>query len=328
MSTNPDYDERFARACDGRASADEIAALHRLLRTDPAALDAWLSYTELHGELAGGTTLATAARRETPAAAEVAPAGGRGADVRPPWGRFFLPWMPQAAAGLVVGLLAATMVWAYVRPPAAKALPLLDEDFENPAVPLAVRTALETGIWRGDAAEIVGAQAGVKPARGSHMMRLLRADYDGRPKPAGGHIAVAYRLIDLRPFRSELADGGAVVEVSASFNARVFPAAERYGCAISLFALDAESVPDRAGRLGSTLSNDALAMARSSSTQLDRDPATWQRLTTELRLPGNAEFLVVRLHINQMFESAPDFVFTGSYVDEVRVALTRRPPLP
>lgn len=325
MNPTSEHDPLFARVCDGRATAEEIATLHRLLRADPAALDAWLQYAELHGEFAGGTTLATAARGEAPAAV---PAGERRSDVRPPWGRFFFPWLPQAAAGLVVGLLAATVVWAYVRPPAARALPLLDEDFENPAVPLAVRTALETGIWRGDSAEIVGAEAGVKPARGSHMMRLLRADYDGKAKPAGGHIAVVYRLIDLRPYRSELADGGAVVEVSASFNARGFPAAERYGCAISLFALDADSVPDRVGRLGTTLTNDALAMARSSSTQLDRDPASWQRLNTELRLPGNAEFLVVRLHINQMFESAPDFVFTGSYVDEVRVALTRRAPLP
>jgi hypothetical protein len=61
---------------------------------------------------------------------------------------------------------------------------------------------------------------------------------------------------------------------------------------------------------------------------MDRDPSTWQRLTTELRLPANAEFLVVRLHINQAFESDPDFIFTGSYVDDVRISLTRRAPLP
>jgi hypothetical protein len=51
-------------------------------------------------------------------------------------------------------------------------------------------------------------------------------------------------------------------------------------------------------------------------------------LTTELRLPANAEFLAVRLHINQAFESGHDFIFTGSYVDDVRISLTRRAPLP
>jgi hypothetical protein len=323
MTSHPDHESRFARACDGRASAGELAELHALLKSDPAALDAWLRYTELHGELAGGTILTRADRGATVPIADHRP---RASATPRAW--FGWPWLPQAAAGLVVGLLAATVMWAYVRPTSGKTSCLLDEDFENPAVPLAVRTALETGIWRGDAAEIVGEQEAVRPSRGRHMMRLLRADYDGKAKPAGGHIAVAYRLIDLRPYRSELADGGAVVEVSARFNAREFPAAERYGCAISLYALDEESVPDRAGRLGTTLTSDALAMARSSSTQLDRDPATWQRLTTELRLPGNAEFLVVRLHINQVFESTTESVFTGSYVDEVRVSLTRRAPLP
>ncbi len=61
---------------------------------------------------------------------------------------------------------------------------------------------------------------------------------------------------------------------------------------------------------------------------MDRDPSTWQRLTTELHFPANAEFLVVRLHINQAFESGPAFIFTGGYVDDVSISLTRRAPLP
>jgi hypothetical protein len=247
--------------------------------------------------------------------------------MNPPPARSWGLWSAQAAAGLVVGLFAATVVWAYVLPSAAESHSLLEEGFEDPIAPLAIRAPLETGIWRGDAAEIVGRQNGVQPENGRGMMRFLRADFDGRPKPAGGHIAVAYRLIDLRPFRDEFGDGAGVVEVSASFNASVFSETEDYGCAISVYALEEEAVPDRAGRLGTTLTNEALAMARSSRTLLDRDPTTWQRLTTELRLPANAEFLVVRLHISQAFESANDAVFTGSYVDNVRLSLTRRAPL-
>ncbi len=330
MKNTPDHDLLFARVCDGLATREEIAELHRLLRTDTQALDAWLHYSALHGELAGGSVLTEALRAERDAEPARASAGAEGdRDVtRVSRARFSFQWAPQAAAGLLFGLFAASIVWAYVIPPPIKSHSLLAEDFENPEVSLAARTALETGIWRGDAAEIVGAQRGVKPAHGARMMRFLRDDFETRPKPAGGHIAVAYRLIDLRPFRGEFSDGDGVVEVSASFNATEFPETEKYGCAISLFALDADSVPDRAGRLGSTLTNDALAMSRSSRTLLDRDPATWQRLTTELRLPPNAEFLAVRLHINQAFESGENSVFTGSYADDVRISLTRRAPLP
>lgn len=328
MNLPEELDRLFARACDGLATEAELTELHRHLRTDPAALDAWLRYSALHNELAGGASL-TGAALSFDAATPVPPKGTQHGDAlstQPPRSRF--PWAPQAAAGLAAGLFAATVMWAYVLPPTAKSHLLLDEGFENPAVPMAIRSPLETGVWRGDAAEIVGGQDGVNPESGRHMMRFLRADFDGRSKPAGGHIAAAYRLIDLRPLRGEYADGAGVVEVSASFNASAFPDTQKYGCAISLYALDEESVPDRAGRLGSNLTNEALAMARSSRTQLDHAAATWQRVTTEMRLPANAEFLVVRLHISQAFESADTPVFTGSYVDEVRVSLTRRAPLP
>lgn len=326
MKPSPEHEALFSRACDGLASAEELAELHRLLRHDPAVLDAWLHYTALHAELLAGAVLALTGSAAQADTTVIFPGASANRNLAPR--RLWPRWMPQAAAGLVVGLLAASVVWALVLPPALRSLPVLEEDFENTEAPLAVRTPLESGVWRSDAAEIVGAETGVSPARGQRMMRFLRADFDGRTKPAGGHIAAAYRLIDLRPFRRELADGAAVVEVSASFNASNFPAEERYGCAISLFALEQDSLPDRAGRLGSTLTNESLAMARSSRTLLDHDTSTWQRLTTELRLPAHAEFLVVRLHVSQAFEASPDYIFTGSYVDGVQVALTRRTPLP
>ncbi len=320
MKPAPDHEALFARACDGRASAADLAELHRRLRHDPAVLDAWLHYTELHGELAAGTALG-------PEAAAADPERGPRRTAPGPLHRW-LPWSAQAAAGLVVGLFAATMVWAYVRPPAPRVETLVEEDFEDHAAPLASRTPLTAGVWRSDEAEIVAATDGVQPEAGQRMLRFLRADHDGRTKPTGGHIATAYRLIDLRPFREEIAAGAGVVEVAASFNAAVFPTGERYGCAISVFALDEDALPDRPGRLGSTLTNEALAMARSSRTSLDRDPATWQRVTTELRLPADAEYLAVRLHINQSFETEDRPVFTGSFVDNVRISLTRRSPLP
>lgn len=325
MKTNSHHDRLFARACDGLASIEELGELHRLLRSDPAALDAWLHYSALHGELAAGSVLSAPARPVHDA--DTAVTKPREATPLPP-PRFWFPWAPQAAAGLVAGLFAASVVWAYVLPPPGKSYSLLEEDFENAAAPLAIRTPLEPGIWRGDGAELVGEQQGVRPEKGRRMMRFLRSDFDGKAKAAGGHIAVVYRLLDLRPLRPHFADGAAVVEVSASFNATPFPEAEGYGCAISLYALDEDSVPDRAGRLGTTLTNESLAMARSSRTLLDRDPATWQRVTTELRLPANAEFLVVRLHISQTFDGDDTPVFTGSYVDDVRVSLRRRAPLP
>ena len=55
MSDSDSNDALFSRVCDGLASADEIAELHRVIAKDTAMLDAWLRYSALHGELAGGT---------------------------------------------------------------------------------------------------------------------------------------------------------------------------------------------------------------------------------------------------------------------------------
>lgn len=320
MNSPNDHDALFARMCDGLATDAETAEFHRLLCTDPAALDAWIRYSTLHADLATAGALAKTAPLTLPADERAA------SRAAPRVVRF--PWLPQAAAGLIVGLCAASLVWAYVAPLTPRALPLLEEDFENAELPIAVRAALETGIWRGDRAAIVGPERGVAPAKGQKMVRFLRGDIAGVTKPDGGHIAVFYRLLDLRPLRSELSEGDGVVEVSASFNAVEFPAEERYRCAITLFALDSETLPERVGRLGTALTTDALAMARSSPTKLDQDPASWQRATTELRLPANAEFLVVRLHVSQAFESGDRPVFDGAYADDVRVSFVRRAPLP
>jgi hypothetical protein len=243
-------------------------------------------------------------------------------------GSRWIAWrsLTAAAAGLVIGLLSASVVFGYVVP-FTRSLNLLEESFEEAAV-VAAKIALEPGVWRGDHAVVVGAEQTVKPLIGGKMLRFLRPDFQGKTRPAGGHIADVYRLIDLRDFRQDFSNGEVVVQASASVNAIPFSEQEKFGCAISLFALDAESLPVSPSYLGTALESEANAMTRSNRTKLDRDPSSWQRLTTEMRLPANTEFLVVRLHINQNFESDGSSIFTGSYADDVRVTLTHRRLLP
>jgi hypothetical protein len=223
-------------------------------------------------------------------------------------------------------MFCTSVLFGYVVPH-ARSLTLLDESFEG-ASPLASKVVLEPGVWRGDQAVIVSAEQDMQPLSGQHMLRFLREDHQGKARPAGGHIADVYRLIDLRGRHEDVAQGDVVVQASASVNATPFAEDEKFGCAISLFALDADSVPESASYIGTALESEANAMARSNRTKLDRDPANWQRLATELRLPANTDYIVVRLHISQSFESNGAPVFTGSYADDVRVTLTRRTPLP
>lgn len=244
-------------------------------------------------------------------------------------GRWF-SWRPlvAAAAGIVLGMFCTSLLFARAGLGGMKTVTLLEEGFDHATVSHDNSSPLAPGMWRGTSSETTDAQADVKPRSGGKMLRFLRADTAGKARQSGGHIADVYRLIDLREHRQELIDGDAIVQASACVNASAFPAEQRFGSAISIYALDAESVPQSASYLGTALESDANAMARSSRTKLDRDPAHWQELMTEMRLPANTEFIVVRLHINQLFDSDGSVVFTGSYADDVRVTLTRRAVLP
>jgi hypothetical protein len=56
----------------------------------------------------------------------------------------------------------------------------------------------------------------------------------------------------------------------------------------------------------------------------------WTTVSTELRLPPDASFLMVRLHMADLqSRNAADAVeFAGNFADDVRVTLASRPPLP
>lgn len=241
----------------------------------------------------------------------------------------WLQWRPlmAAAAGIVLGIFCTSVVFAYVTPSLGKVITLLQESFESGPAPLVTGVPTEPGHWSGDYTEVVGDQQGVKPESGKKMLRFLRGDYEGKPNPEGSKIGDLYRLIDMRPYRKEFADGGAVVQLSAGFNTFEFPADERYECSLTLYALDAESVKNDSTHSGIML-NEAPLGSQKRRMRLDRSPATWQRLTSELRLPPDTDFLMVRICVQYASKSVSRQTFSGHYVDDVRLTMARRNPLP
>lgn len=244
----------------------------------------------------------------------------------------FATWRPVGllAAGVLLGVLMSGLAWAIVRPAAEPEVELLAEGFESVATaPLPAGVPQQTGVWSGDYTEIVTGQADVQPS-GTKMLRFLSADYEGKPNP-GGYIGETYRLIDVRDLRSTLADGSAIVQVSAHFNAGTTPENEAYQTSLSLYALDAATVEGGTLAGGTTLLDRALAVTQRSRQELDRDPAMWQRLSTELRLPSNTDYLLLRIavaHSGPTRWAGGHEKFAAHYADDVRVLLARRPLLP
>jgi hypothetical protein len=184
---------------------------------------------------------------------------------------------------------------------------------------------IEPGGWSGDYSEVVGEQQGVSPANGRKMLRFLRGDYEGRPIPQS-HSSDVFRLVDLRPYRQEFADGGALVQLTAFFNAAPFPDEETFHCTLTIFALDASLVGHDALRADNVLSGESLAYSRSSKVVLDRDPATWQKVSNELRLPPNTDYLMIRMGMSDDTKPADrrKATFAGHYADKVQLVLAHR----
>jgi hypothetical protein len=254
-------------------------------------------------------------------------------------------WNPlaAAAAGLVFGLFSASVVWGYVGTYASKAITLLEESFESGSAPLVTGMPTEPGRWGGDYSEQVGEFGGVNPAKGKKMLRFLRADYEGKPVH-DGYVADLFRIVDLRGESRGVERGDASVLIEARFNA--LPQADLRGmtCGVTIYALDAlppAGTRDDAflKRLGAGLvetgepdAGPRILATAARSEKAETTGEAWQTVRSELRLPAQARYCLIHLraHLNGSYrpETPKPVEFAGLFVDDVRVTLTHRPPLP
>jgi len=321
------WDRLIQGHLDGVLTETEQAEFGALVRDSEAARRRFWELAEVHG-------LARDAVRIAWPDDEAAPARPRAAALsvaRQAWLQpAGLVRVGLVAAGLVLGVLMTGLTWAIARPQAPAIRVLLDESFESGAVPTAGGVPIEAERWSGDVAEVVEAQAGVRPAGERRMLRFLRSDFTGKPNP-GGYIGDVYRLIDVRGSRGDIAGDESVVQVSAWFNAAEFAENERYHCSMAVYALDEATATDGSTRQASNIVDRALAVTRRSNDRFDRDPATWQKISTELRLPAGTDYLLLRIsvaHGPPTNKSEERTTFPAHFADDVRVILARRPLLP
>lgn len=319
MTAIPEVHALIQACLDGSSTPAEAERLNDLLRADPAARDAYLQAADLHACMAVDEQLWVEQPALTPADAAAAPRDGAVRPSRRPVAGLGRLLAMAAVAGVAVGLGGASLVFAYVTPLAWKPILLLDEGFERGPAPVSREEVLADGLWSGDHAEVVGAERGVKPRDGRGMLRMLRADYEGK-QADDGYSADLYRLIDLHSHRDLIDAGNTRVRVLMPFNAFAFPAHEKYSGAVVIYALDEAGATGGPVRVA-TLGAEALAMARKSIGACDRNPATWQVAHHELRLPPGTTSVLVHLAVAHGSVAQRRESFEGHYLDGVRVQL-------
>jgi hypothetical protein len=258
---------------------------------------------------------------------EPAPAAETPLRMTPRW----FAWRPltAAAAGLVIGLFSASMVFGFGARSVEKVISLLQESFESGPAPLVKGIPQDVNLWSGDYSEVVERYEDVKPAQGTKMVRMLRSDFEGKASSMPNRQGDLSRIIDVRSFMRDANGGEFVMTLSALFNAGPFPDSQRYDGVVALYAL---------GELGSTeesLMEDALAISNGSCNSMDRDPATWQTASTRLLLPTGTKFVMLKVSFRRWPKgsgdqpSLPDLMtFAGHFVDDLRASIRIRNAAP
>lgn len=314
--TQPGFEDLAHAFLDGAASDDDVARLESLLETDSVARESFLRLADLHACLAVSEHLwaeptgLTAVDRQPPEPAR-------------PSSSAVARQLPAAVAGVLVGLLCASLTFGYVMPRLRSRVVLVDEGFETGPPPLTKGTPVGPGVWSGDFSRVVGADQGVSPHHGRRMLRLLRADYEGKPKRIG-YIAELWHMVDLRQHIGEVGGGRVTARVTAFHNTAAVPGQEAYATAATLYALDAKTAEKLDPNDVPSYVDTSLAMSQKAGSSLDRDPQTWQAEHCELNLPAGTEFLLVRVGVAHATSAQQRVDFPGHYVDDLQVTLETR----
>ena len=270
--THPEWHRLFNAVLNETCTPVERQELAEVLKANAEARQLWFLYCDNECGLAE-------VRPEGRLAA-VAPVASQPSTV---WMGLFRP-LTTMAAGLVIGMLSASMVFAYVmprrEPVRQQLLPLADPSFEAAEPIPAKGIPAKSGMWSGDFCRIVGAEQGIVPRQGKKMLRFLRSDNEETEAGAVTYVGEAAQVIDLRPFHAEIADGAAAVELSAWFQSIPAPA-ERYEFAVKAAAFHGE-MSGRAKPLGSAGLERELCHAVGGGHGRS---ANWQQVSTSLTLP-------------------------------------------
>jgi len=249
----------------------------------------------------------------------------RAQQTTPPMRSRWLAWRPltAVAAGILFGLFGASMVFGVGGRWTEKVTSLFRESFETGPVPSVTGVPQQLNQWSGDFSELVGEQQGIKPAHGTKMIRMLRADFEGKSVTKLNTYGDLMKIVDVRPFTRETNGGEVVFSASALFNAATFPEAERYDGVVTLYAVD---------EIGSTeknlLKNSLAHTCNGLGLSLDRNPTTWESATARLQLPAGTNFVILKVSVRRMpknkepLSTLPNSItFSGHFVDDVRASI-------
>lgn len=199
------------------------------------------------------------------------------------------------------------------------------DSFEHEPEPLESGIPLKAEVWGGDSTSYATEEEGIKPYSGKSMLRMLKADFPGKPDP-GGYVSEVYRWVDLSSVKDHLANDKAEVTLAAVMNAVKTGEDDKYFFGLAVYAYD--SIPDFVvpNIDAFSLRDKSIASANRQQILFDDDLKSWQKVNLDMTIPSSARFLLIRLAVSrdQLNKNAPGFIYPGHYIDDFKVLLKPR----
>jgi len=301
-NNNAELDDLVDAYVEGQLTIEEGNRLSALIEGSESARRRYWELALVHGMLEQGLQTASvkAAVGEQAAVAKVKQGS-------------FLKWpgLAAAAAGVVIGVFSASIVWAYrgSSPSPEVREEILFESFEGdepqtllPAFPN------RAGTWFGDLTVAVSPKDGLEPERGASVARFI-------PVSTRKYSYARY-LIDARELTPLEAGQVSQLEVKASFASDQASLPARYQIRLAAFAQSPEEVRTIWNREPLLFDSVLQHTARNYLSNPGREG--WKKLTSRIEIPPGTRSLVISLGVAEQGEAPRS---GGHYLDAVRVRL-------
>jgi hypothetical protein len=218
------------------------------------------------------------------------------------------------AAGLVIGLFSASIVWAISSPKTTteRLFSLINGSFDEARIETGFPRHI--GVWSGDEAAIRDSQ-----------LRFIAPGSDSGDPSARAISCDVFQLVDLRPLRHTLSpEGDSVLELSADFfdaRPRNTKPSVTFFCQLYLFQGDLASLHE----VWPQTNAEALASGSAQATTLGSDARGVRSLTAKCLIPAEADFAVIQIAARPNLRPAK---LDELSADNVKLTLKTQPTLP
>ena len=303
MNKSPEHENLIDRYLTGMADEVDVEQLETLLKTDEELRQTFLAASRIDSHLREQAEQLTLVKEE----------------ISRPLKSHFAWINPGAAAGLLIGLFSASVVWAYVVPRGGEitrtSQEIVSEGFEDSDIELPIHLPVKANEWCGRLISVTP-KGGTSAFEGTRVGRLI-------PK-AGNRSESLSRIVDLHDYPDLESGYVRSLRVKGSFMAPFTGQNPGFHVRIVAFGQAPEDVrqawTDR-------WNSDAMILQGVERKHLPEkdEQGNWHEVSASLEIPEGTRSIMVTLgvwHLNPEM-SVPDL-----YLDAVQVQLvdTCKPP--